>query len=148
MRKSVNGILLSFIILLIVSGCSVTHKVNTKPIKALEKDLRGISETIESVKVTFTRPEVRFRINMSEEPTDEILDTLVTKVKTFSTEANMDLIAKKVNWPDHIWGVNLVINTDEDDQTVEHEYAAAYFKTSNDQSDENIDAYRTWYKSK
>jgi hypothetical protein len=148
MRKSVNGILLLFSILLIVSGCSVTNKVNTQPIKALEKDLRGISETIKSVKVTFTRPEVRFRINMSEEPSDEILDTLVTKVKTFSTEANMDLIAKKVNWHDHIWTVNLVINTDEDDQTVEHEYTAAYYKTSNDQSDENIDAYKTWYKSK
>jgi hypothetical protein len=148
MRKSVYGIMLLFIISLIVSGCSVTHKVNTQPIKALEKDLKGISEAIKSIKVTFTRPEVRFRINMSEEPTDEILDKLVTKVKTFSTEANMDLIAKKVNWHDHIWTVNLAINTDDDDQNVEHEYTAAYYKTTNDQSVENIDAYRTWYKSK
>jgi hypothetical protein len=148
MRKSVYGILLLIIILLIVSGCSVTHRLNTKPIQALEKDLKEVSETIDSVKVTFTRPEVRFRINMSEEPTDEIVDTLVTKVKTFSTEANMDLIAKEVNWPDHIWDVNLVINTDDDDQTVEQEYTASYFKTSNDQSNDNIDEYQTWYKSK
>jgi hypothetical protein len=148
MIRTVNGIILLITTWIILSGCSVTHNVKTKPVKALVKDLKEISESVESVKVTFTRPQVSYYINISEEPSSEILEALVNKVKTFTSEANMDLIAKSVNWNDHIWDVSLNINTDDDAQTAEHNYSARYFKTSNDQSNENIDAYQTWYKSK
>lgn len=131
-----------------VSGCSVTHTVNTRSTKALAKELKQISKTVENVKFTFTRPNLLIKINMTKEPGLEILDSILSNVKTFATVDNMNDIARSVKWDLEVSEIHLAINSDKDNQTIEHAYLARYFKTydASDHSKNNIDAYHTWFK--
>lgn len=140
--------LIIIFLLTILTGCSITHRVNTDSSKALKKDLLKISEAVKSVEITFTRPAVTCRINMTGEPSPEELRSILARVKSFASVENLDEIARKVGWKDHIWRVYLTINTDDNEESAEHTYTAGYLKSSDqdDRSEDNIDAYQTWRK--
>ena len=70
----------------------------------------GISDAIKSVEISFRRPAVIYKVNMTKEPTQETLDTILGKVKSFTTVENMDEIARKVGWKQRVSQVYLRIN--------------------------------------
>ena len=135
-------------ILLLITGCSTTHKINTDSTKELTKELKELSPLIERVQFTFTRPNLYYRIDMSKEPSKEELEAILTEIKRFTSVDNMNEIARSVKWGLEISKIYLDINTDEDKKTIEHAYYARYFKTSNasDYSETNIEGYKIWYK--
>ncbi|WP_434751570.1 hypothetical protein [Paenibacillus amylolyticus] len=135
-------------VLLLITGCSTTHKVNTDSTKELTKELKELSPSIEKVQFTFTRPNLTYRIDMSEEPSKEELDSILTEIKKFTTVDNMNEIARSVKWGLEISEIYLDLNTDENTETIEHTYYARYFKTSDasDYSDTNIEGYNIWYE--
>ena len=129
---------------MMITGCSVRHNVNTNSAKAFKKDLVGVTDTIKNVEISFIRPAVIYKVNMVKEPTQEALDTIIAKAKSFTTVDNMDEIARSVGWKQHVSQVYLRINTDKDD-SIEYEYSANYYKTARVEDVEgNIDAYHTW----
>jgi outer membrane lipoprotein-sorting protein len=130
-NKNILVLLILISTLTFVSGCSVTHTVNTKSTKSLARELKQISKTVENVKVTFTRPDLLIKINMTKEPGQEILDSILSNVKTFATVDNMNDIASSVKWDLEVSEIHLAINSDKDNQTIEHAYFARYFKTYN-----------------
>ncbi|MFK0522160.1 hypothetical protein ACINKY_08085 [Paenibacillus illinoisensis] len=85
---------------------------------------------------------------MSEEPSKEELEFILTELDEFSTVDNINEIARSVKWGLEISNIYLDINTDQNKETIEHAYYARYFKTSDasDHSDTNIEGYETWYK--
>lgn len=134
--------------LLFLAGCSTTYSVNTSSTKELTKELKELSSSIERVKFTFTRPNLFCRIDMSEEPSKEELESILTEIKKFSTIDNMNEIARSIKWGLDIANIYLDMNTDKDKQTIEHAYYARYFKTSDasDHSETNIEGYSIWYE--
>jgi len=147
MKKPVLCILLIMSVLMTATGCSIEHNVSTNSSRAFKKDLMGISDAIKSVEISFRRPAVIYKVNMTKEPTQETLDTILGKVKSFTTVENMDEIARKVGWKQRVSQVYLRINTDKDD-FIEHEYFSRYYKTAVvEDREDNIDAYQTWKKS-
>lgn len=148
MSKKILKLFSLLSILILVSSCSVTDTVNTESTKALTQDLKEMSKSIKEVKFTFTRPELRIKINMKEEPSEETLDLILSDVKTFATVENVNEIAHSVGWELEVSDIQLVINGGKDKDSFEHVYFARYFKTFNasDYSKENIDAYQTWFK--
>lgn len=134
--------------LLFSIGCSTAHRVNTDSTKELTKELKGLSPIIEKVQFTFKRPNLHFRIDMSKEPNKELLESILTSIKDFSTIDNMNEIARSVKWGLEISNIYLDINTDKDHKSIEHAYYARYFKTfdASDYSESNIEAYRIWYE--
>ncbi|MEC0229993.1 hypothetical protein [Paenibacillus alba] len=140
--------LLVFLLVTMTIGCSVTHTVHTKSTQSLTKELKQISKTIENVKFTFTRPDLFIEINLKEVPSNEILDSILLQVKAFATIDNMNEIAKSVKWGLEVSEIHLIVNSDKGDQSEKHAYFARYFKTSDasDKSQENMDAYQTWFK--
>jgi len=132
---------------MVISSCSIEYNINTDAVKDFKEDLMNITDTIKKVNVTFIRPQVRYEIIMTEEPTQEVLDTILEKVKSFTTVENVEEIARKVRWKKHVSEVRLFINTDSD-RAYEYEYVTRYYKTAVVQdTEENIDAYKTWYKT-
>ncbi|MBU5444727.1 hypothetical protein [Paenibacillus sp. MSJ-34] len=95
----------------------------------------------------FQRPDLYCQIKISEEPSDELIDAILSRTKEFATVENMNEIANKIKWNLEISAVHLTINTD-DDEEIEHEYYAKYFKTfdASNKSEENIEAYKIWYE--
>ena len=147
MKYFVMLIMLILAVLITISGCSITHNVNTDSTKAFKKDLMKATDTIKSVDITFTRPSVTYKVNMEKEPTQEVLDTILSKAKSFTTVENIDEIARKVGWLSRVSRVYIRINTDNDD-AIEYEYYTSYFKTARAEDTEgNIDAYQTWNSS-
>jgi chemotaxis regulatin CheY-phosphate phosphatase CheZ len=146
-EKSILYILFILTASIILGGCSIEYNINTDSVKDFKKDLMEVSDTIKSVKVTFVRPQVTYTVNMTEEPTQEVLDAILEKAKSFTTVENMEKIARKVRWNLRVSKVHLRINTD-GDRDIEHEYYTWYYRTADatDTSPENIDAYQTWYK--
>lgn len=145
--KKLKIVLLSLILLL--AGCSTTHRVHTDSTKELVKDLKERSPSIEKVRITFTRPDLSYVIDMSQEPSQEELESILAEIEKFSTVERINEIARGVNWNSEISTVHLRINTDGNKETDEHSYYARYFKTSNasDYSEENIEAYRIWHEN-
>ncbi|MCM3132127.1 hypothetical protein M3629_04980 [Paenibacillus polysaccharolyticus] len=135
-------------VLLLITGCSTTHKIHTDSTKELTKELKELFPSIEKVDFTFTRPDLSCRIDMSKEPSKEELEAILTVVERFTTVDNMNEIARSVKWGLEISKIYLDMNTDEDTKTIEHAYYARYFKTSNasDYSETNIEGYKIWYK--
>lgn len=135
--------------LLLLTGRSTTHRINTDSTKELTKNLKALSSSIEKVQCTFTRPNLFYRIDMNKEPSKEELELILGEIKTFSTEDNINEIARSVKWGVEISKIYLDINTDEDKETIEHTYYARYFKTSNasDYSETNMERYQIWYKT-
>lgn len=142
--KKLTIVLLSLVLLL--AGCSTTHRVHTDSTKELIQDLKELSPSIEKVRITFTRPDLTYAIEMNQEPSQEELESILAEIEKFSTVERINEIARSVNWNSEISTVHLRISTDEDEATNGHFYYARYFKTSNasDYSEENIDAYQTW----
>lgn len=134
--------------LLLLAGCSTTHRINTDSTKELTKDLKDLSPSIGRVQFTFTRPNLFCSIDMSKEPSNEELKSILTEIENFSTIDNMNEIARSVKWGLEIANIYLDINTDEDKATIEHAYYARYFKTfdASDHSETNIEGYRIWYE--
>ncbi len=145
--KKLTIVLLSLVLLL--AGCSTTHRVHTDSTKELIQDLKGLSPLIEKVRITFTRPDLTYAIEMSQEPSQEELESILAEIEKFSTVERINEIARGVNWNSEISTVHLRINTDGNKETDEHSYYARYFKTSNasDYSEENIEAYRIWHEN-
>lgn len=135
-------------ILLLITGCSTTHKIRTDSTKELTKELKELFPSIEKVQFTFTRPNLSCRIDMSKEPSKEELEAILTAIEKFTTVDNMNEIARSVNWGLEISKIYLDMNTDKDKKTIEHAYYARYFKTSNasDYSETNIEGYKIWYE--
>jgi len=71
-----------------------------------------VSDTVKRVHVAFTHPNVTYEVNMTEEPTQEVLDAVLEKAKSFTTVENMEEIARKVGWDPPISGVYFQINAD------------------------------------
>ncbi len=147
-KKLLLGLIIVFVAVTMIIGCSVTHSVNTKSTKTLEEDLEEISKSIENVKFTFTRPDLLISIDISEDPSRDDIQLILSKVKTFATVDNMNEIARSVKWNLEISEIRLVINSDEGNQAIKHAYFARYFKTfdASDKSKENIDGYKTWFE--
>jgi hypothetical protein len=102
---------------------------------------------IQNIKYTFTRPDLTINIRMNDTPTEESVNSILDKVKQFSTIENINEIAKSVIWKSEISHINLIIyNQSEKKPTIK--YIASYFKTSDasNTSEENIDGYKTWIK--
>ncbi|MGO4528532.1 hypothetical protein AB4Z30_05575 [Paenibacillus sp. 2TAF8] len=137
-------------ILLLITGCSTTHKITTDSTKELTKELKELFPSIERVHFTFTRPNLSCRIDMTREPSKEELEAILTEIERFTSVDNMNEIARSVKWGLEISKVYLDISTDEDRKTIEHAYYARYFKTSNasDYSERNIEGYKIWYEIK
>lgn len=135
------------VLLLLTTGCSTTHKIDTDLTKDLTRDLKQLSPLIEKVQFTFTRPDLTYRIDMSNEPSKEELESILTVIKEFTTVDNMKEMARSVKWGLEISNVYLDVNTDTNKETIEHSYHARYFKTSNasDHSETNIEGYSIWY---
>lgn len=147
MKKAILITLLALLVSGILSGCSVSSNVNTNSTNMLKKDLKAMSNSIKNVDVSFMRPQVTINIEMDENPQKETLNNVLEKVKKFTTVNNMDEIANKVGWKDHVWEVVLNVSTGKN--KIEYSYLTRYLKSANqsDQSKENIDAYKTWYKN-
>lgn len=144
------GRLLAFLMLFtILIGCSVTHSVNTQSTKQLTKELKETTDSIRNVTFAFTRPNLFLDIALKEKPSKEMLDSMMAKVKAFATVDNMNEIAQSVNWHLEVSEIHLTIHADRDHQRIVHTYLARYFKTSDasDTSQENIDAYQTWFEA-
>lgn len=144
--KKLIAILICFLLLL--AGCSTTHRIDTDSTKELTKNLKDLSPSIGRVQFTFTRPNLFCRIDMSKEPSKEELESILTEIEKFSTIDNMNEIARSVKWGLEISNIYLDINTDEDKKTIEHVYYARYFKTfdASDHSETNIEGYKVWYE--
>lgn len=121
--------------------------VNTGTVKEYIQNIQELSESINKVKVIFQRPDLFCQINISKEPSDEVIKAILLRTKEFITVENMNVISKEVNWNLEISTVHLTIKTD-DGEGIEHEYYAKYFKTfdASNKSDENIEAYKKWYE--
>ncbi|WP_409346697.1 hypothetical protein [Paenibacillus sp. MBLB4367] len=141
---------LLLVMLMTVCGCSVTHKVDTDAADAWKKELMNLSESVKHVSITFTRPDVTCRITLKEEPSQQLLDSIVASARTFATVDTMKTIAKSLKWGLDISEIHMTIDSDGDPKTIEHAYYARYFKTfdASDHSDSNIEAYATWYELK
>jgi hypothetical protein len=141
-------ILAVFFMLIIVFfiGCSITENVNTKSVKELKKDINAYSDSVQNIKVTFTRPGLDIYITMRETPGEEELNNIVQKIKDFTNEANMKEIAEKVGWHQYISDISLTIYA----KNLPMHYSTRYFKSSDttDLSIENIDAYKTWHEDR
>ncbi|NEW08997.1 hypothetical protein GK047_23675 [Paenibacillus sp. SYP-B3998] len=146
MKKIAFRLFIFLIICTMTIGCSVSHTVSTKPTKSLAEDLKQISKSIRNVKFTFTRPDLFIDIKLTEVPSKEILDSILSNVKAFATVDNMNEVAQSVKWDLEVSEIHLAVNGDKDHQTIKHAYFARYFKTSDasDKSKENIDGYQTW----
>ncbi|WP_028547352.1 hypothetical protein [Paenibacillus sp. UNC451MF] len=131
-----------------IAACSQTYQVTTASTKALNQELREMSSTITLFRCSFTRPQLTCRVALSREPDEQLIDSLLVKVKAFSTLDNLDEIARKVHWNDHIWTIRLVVGTDRDVQTTQYEYSASYYRYHIDHSIQEVDAYQTWSLSK
>ncbi|WP_051507144.1 hypothetical protein [Saccharibacillus sacchari] len=145
--KKLTIVLLSLVLLL--AGCSTTHRVHTDSTKELIQDLKELSPLIEKVRITFTRPNLYYAIEMNQEPSQEELESILAEIEKFSTVERINEIARSVNWNLEISTVHLRISTDENKETNGHSYYARYFKTSNasDYSEQNIEAYRIWHEN-
>ncbi|MGQ8874405.1 hypothetical protein [Paenibacillus sp. TSA_86.1] len=144
-----NKLIVVFIgVVLLLTGCSTTHKIHTDSTKELTKELKKLSPSIEKVQFTFTRPNLTYRVDMSQEPSKKELDSILTEIKKFTTVDNMNEIARSIKWGLEISKIYLNLNTDENTETIEHSYYARYFKTSDasDYSDMNIEGYNIWYE--
>lgn len=148
MRKLIIEKWMLLYLFIFITGCSVTHTVNTPSTKSLQKELKISSKSIQNVKFTFTRPELRCTIDMAEEPSQQEMDSIMAKIKAFATIENMNEIRQNVHWNMEISEFHVNLSTDGDRKTIEYAYFAKYFKTSDasNHSTENIDAYQTWYE--
>ena len=147
-KKILIGLIMVFVAVTMIIGCSVTNSVNTKSTKTLAEDLKGISKSIENAKFTFTRPNLLISIDLSEDSSKDDIESILSNVKTFATVDNMTEIARSVKWNLEISEIRLVINSDVGEQAIKHVYFARYFKTfdASDKSKENIDGYKTWFE--
>ncbi|WP_248927581.1 hypothetical protein [Paenibacillus hamazuiensis] len=148
MKKILPKLVMVFMTVTIIIGCSVTHSVNTKSTQELAKDLKGISGSVENVKFTFTRPNLLITVDVTENPGNDAVESILSKVKTFATVDSMNEIARSVKWKLEISEIRLVINGGKGDQAGRRVYFARYFKTydASDNSEENIDGYKTWFE--
>ncbi|SFS72448.1 hypothetical protein [Paenibacillus sp. BC26] len=136
------------VIVLINSGCSVTHSVNTSSTVSLSNELKIEIPAIKNIKFTFTRPNLTINIMMKEDsPTEEKVHDILAKVKQFSTIENINEIAKSVKWKSEIYDINLNIYS-QSEKIAPIKYSASYFKTfdASNTSEENSDGYQTWSK--
>jgi hypothetical protein len=141
------GVIIILLILFSL-GCSVTHSVNTSSTVSLSNELKKEIPAIKNVKYTFTRPALTIKIMMREDtPTEEVVNSILTKVKQFSTIENINEIAKSVKWKSEIYDINLIIYS-QSEKKPPIKYSASYFKTfdASNTSEENIDGYKTWSK--
>lgn len=111
MKKPVLCTLLILSVLMTVTGCSLEYNVSTNSASVFKKDLMEISDAIKSVEITFRCSAVIYKVNMTKEPTQETLDTILEKAKSFTTVENMDEIALKVGWKQRVSQVYLRINS-------------------------------------
>lgn len=144
--KKVSLKLMIFIVLLIFTSCSITYPVNTKSTESLKKEIKSVSSTIKNVDVSFTRPQLTISVYFNYNTTPNEIETVLSKVKLFTSLKNMNEISHKVGWSGYIWEVNLFIFTYGNTTTPYVEYQASYYKTYDiDNSPNNIDGYKTWY---
>jgi len=135
-------------IVMLLAACSQTFPVKTASVTALSKELRELSPQVSSVRCSFTRPELTCRVNVSTDPDEQLLDSILEKVKAFSTLDHMDEIARKVHWNDHIWEIRLVIDQDRrPEQSQPYEYSASYYRYNINPAVQEVDAYQTWSRS-
>lgn len=129
-----------------LTACSVTHGVKTETIRAAAKSMKKNLKGYKGLHCTFTRPDVTCRVDWKGEPDPAAHAALMKAVKAFVTPEHMREIARSVNWKLEISEFHLRINTDDDKTDAEHAYSARYYKTpdASDDSEANIDAYRTW----
>ncbi|MFS0840258.1 hypothetical protein [Paenibacillus sp. 1P03SA] len=129
-----------------LSACSVTHGVKTETIRAAAKSMKKNLKGYKGLYCTFTRPDVTCRIDWKGEPDPDTHAAVINTVKAFVTPEHMREIARSVNWNLEISEFHLRLNTDDNKTDAEHAYSARYYKTSDasDDSEANIDAYRTW----
>lgn len=103
-----------------------------------------MSPMISTFSCSFTRPRLTCRVVLTQEPDDQLLDSIVAKMKTFSTVDRLDELARKAHWNDHVWTVRLIVDTDSKKQAPRYEYSANYYRYNINHSIQEIDAYQTW----
>ncbi|WP_282940745.1 hypothetical protein [Paenibacillus sp. RC67] len=134
------------VVIATISACSQTYSVTTASTTALKKELREMSEMITGFRCSFTRPQLTCRVAMSREPNEQLLESILVKVKAFSTLENLDEIARKVHWNDHVWRIRLLIETDRKASKPQYEYSAEYYRYNFDPRVQEVDAYQTWQR--
>ncbi|RED58526.1 hypothetical protein [Cohnella lupini] len=146
MRKIKVGFA-ALIILCAILGCSVRHSVLTSATSSLSKSLKNEVPTVHSVQFHFTRPEFTISVKTSEALSEGVRDSILERVKQFTTINHMNEVARSVKWKSPISNVNLVIYNDSKSEPAAV-YSTSYFKTfdASDTSEENIDGYVTWRK--
>jgi hypothetical protein len=150
MNKMINNCRIGIVVILFVLlnlGCSVTHSVSTSSTVSLSKELKKEIPSIKYIKYTFTRPDLTINIKMNDTPTDESINSILDKVKPFSTIENINEIAKSVKWKSEISNINLILYSQSEKKPA-IKFFASYFKTfdASNTSEENIDGYKTWTK--
>lgn len=132
-------------IIMLICNCTPIRYVDTNPALTLKKDLREVSSSIVSVEIYYITPSVSIDIETNEEISDTVSELVLTEVKEFSTLENLDQIAYKYGWKDHINSVTLRIYPNHS-HTHYYVYSARYFIINDDTntSESNIDAYQTW----
>jgi hypothetical protein len=150
MNKWMNNCRVGIIVFLFVLlnlGCSVTHSVSTSSTVSLSKELKKEIPAIKNIKYSFTRPELTINIKMNDTPTEASVNSILGKIKKFSTIENINEIAKSVKWKSEISNINLIIYS-QSEKNPPIKYSSRYFKTfdASNTSEENFDGYKTWTK--
>jgi hypothetical protein len=133
------------ITILLLCSCTNSYIVDTNPALILKKDLKNISSSVISAEIYFIAPAVDIDVETNGEPPETVKESLLEKVKGFSTLENLDEIALKYGWKGHVWTISLNIYPNKS-RTKYYLYTADYFKSSDatDTSESNIDAYKNW----
>ena len=144
MRKRCLFAFVIVIMVVLLTSCSVTHRISNQESKAYSKEALAI-ENVEKVVVSFTRPSVSIGVFVNENFNEQSETTLLELTKVYVTVGNMEKIAQKVKWNLEIISVLLEIKSAKSRERITV-YEAEYFKAYNatDRSEKNIDGYKTW----
>lgn len=147
MRKAIVIIVIILSMTFFLTSCTNVYSVNTDSVSQLKSDVKNIDKSINDITVHFSRPGLSIGIVINGEPSNELKEAVLNRVKQFATLKNLDEISKKYGWNDHVSEVDLSICPFGSSHF--YMYIARYFK-SYDQTDtsiNNIDNYQTWSNS-
>lgn len=135
-----------FISCIILAGCNVDEKVNTKEVKEFKKSILNINNT-KKVEVLFNRPNLYINVISDETVNDDFINDILQETKSFITIDNIEKIKQELKWKIEISNVHVKIYEKNKNKLIQNSYLR-YFKTSNasDKSEDNLELYQVWHK--
>jgi hypothetical protein len=148
-----------FIIIFLSSGCTTPISVKIDASDSLKLDLVNSSSAISTVNIVFMRPALDIDIYFSQNPSEDSINSILDRVKSFSTVDNIKAVAKSVKWDSLISDIYLNIYTVDSNSVPKYKFSASYSYMTDESSGTNtkspnstqklkeiIDEYKTWTK--